>query len=420
MSERYNKPEKGTLDWNNPLNENFAKLERDVEYRDTDTNRSNYEPKAGAKFLATDTGTVYIGDGSQWNTIGTIGSGGGDSTTTSGEMADGTLVAEPGSIQETIDAASSQGTYSQSPAQRVVLKSGRTYRIDSTIKVRKNVILDCNGARFEPAADVDLFHLYRGTRLVDPFIDCRPNSSWSSRAIVIGPNDAGKLGANNRAWVDRAYMSGNKGEGSGDAIVFHGGDQPCSGQYASGYVRGFENGVHFHAEGADTSGRGDWSNANQFTGMVSHSVYLLRLQSEGAAVSGNMAKAQLQPKADTTKWAVYIDDDPNPSGGGYKRRGNSFQVYPWDWNGVTNEYKSGSDRRAPAYYVGTGKAYQNVVIDRAGKTGNDFMVNNSDTRAKENGVTALHGWDVRGATQFTTQPAFQRNSERNYHPESSY
>lgn len=62
----YNTPSAGTSDWDIPLNENFELLDRDVEIRDTETNLGNYEAKSGAKFLATDTGNVYIGDGTDW------------------------------------------------------------------------------------------------------------------------------------------------------------------------------------------------------------------------------------------------------------------------------------------------------------------------------------------------------------------
>jgi hypothetical protein len=78
-NQRYNTPSEGTLDWHVPLNENFKRLDRDVEIRDLDSNKSNYEPEAGAKFLATDTGTVYTGDGTSWNLVGYVTrAGGGD------------------------------------------------------------------------------------------------------------------------------------------------------------------------------------------------------------------------------------------------------------------------------------------------------------------------------------------------------
>jgi len=62
----YNVPSEGTEDWHVPLNDNFEQFDTDVEIRDTDGNKGNYDPAAGAKFLATDTGVVYVGDGSAW------------------------------------------------------------------------------------------------------------------------------------------------------------------------------------------------------------------------------------------------------------------------------------------------------------------------------------------------------------------
>ena len=76
---QYETPAAGTLDWDEPLNRNFERIDTDVELRDADANRSNYVAKAGAKFLATDTGNVYLGDGGAWTQLGTIGSGGGTS-----------------------------------------------------------------------------------------------------------------------------------------------------------------------------------------------------------------------------------------------------------------------------------------------------------------------------------------------------
>lgn len=79
----YETPSKGSTDWHIPLNDNFRAIDADVEIRDVDANRGGYTPLAGAKFLATDTGDVYLGDGSGWNAIGTIQpptASGGDAT----------------------------------------------------------------------------------------------------------------------------------------------------------------------------------------------------------------------------------------------------------------------------------------------------------------------------------------------------
>jgi hypothetical protein len=75
----YNKPSEGTLDWHIPLNDNFKQLERDIEVRDVEANRGDYQPDMGAKFLATDSGATYVGDGSNWNLVGYVTrAGGGD------------------------------------------------------------------------------------------------------------------------------------------------------------------------------------------------------------------------------------------------------------------------------------------------------------------------------------------------------
>ena len=76
---RYNRPSEGELEWHIPLNENFERLDRDVEIRDAEGNRGEYDPEEGAKFLATDSGATYVGDGSAWNLVGYVArAGGGD------------------------------------------------------------------------------------------------------------------------------------------------------------------------------------------------------------------------------------------------------------------------------------------------------------------------------------------------------
>ena len=62
----YNTPEKGTIEWHVPLNENFKRLDAAVEIRDAEANLNQYSPKSGAKFFATDTGKRFLGDGEAW------------------------------------------------------------------------------------------------------------------------------------------------------------------------------------------------------------------------------------------------------------------------------------------------------------------------------------------------------------------
>lgn len=69
----YQTPASGTTSWHLPLNSNFQNLDTDMEVRDTVGNRDLYSPKNGAKFLATDSTEIYLGDGSSWNLIGQLG-----------------------------------------------------------------------------------------------------------------------------------------------------------------------------------------------------------------------------------------------------------------------------------------------------------------------------------------------------------
>jgi len=66
-------PADGERDYEDTFETFFEQLDDDVEIRDTDANRSNYDPKAGAKFVATDTEDVYIGDGSSWKHLVSTG-----------------------------------------------------------------------------------------------------------------------------------------------------------------------------------------------------------------------------------------------------------------------------------------------------------------------------------------------------------
>jgi len=72
MNHDYNLPARGAVDWDLLLNENFERLDTDVEIRDAERNLEEYEPKEEAMFLATDTGNAYFGDGEEWKSFSTI------------------------------------------------------------------------------------------------------------------------------------------------------------------------------------------------------------------------------------------------------------------------------------------------------------------------------------------------------------
>lgn len=65
----YRTPDQGSENWHVPLNENFEQLDADVEIRDTSDRLGDYEPKNGSKFLAIDTGAVFVGDGTKWSRV---------------------------------------------------------------------------------------------------------------------------------------------------------------------------------------------------------------------------------------------------------------------------------------------------------------------------------------------------------------
>lgn len=69
----YNTPSEGTPNWDAPLNTNFERMDVDIEVRAPEDDRDRYQPKDGAKFFATDTGSVYVGNGSEWLSIDSTG-----------------------------------------------------------------------------------------------------------------------------------------------------------------------------------------------------------------------------------------------------------------------------------------------------------------------------------------------------------
>lgn len=70
---RYETPAYGRTDWHQPINSNFRQLDVDVERRGPRDALSEHEPKAGSKYLATDTEEVFLGDGSKWRKLATTG-----------------------------------------------------------------------------------------------------------------------------------------------------------------------------------------------------------------------------------------------------------------------------------------------------------------------------------------------------------
>lgn len=416
----YQRPSEGAQNWHIPLNENFSRIDTAVEVRAPDADRNDYQPKDGAKFLSTDTGSVYVGDGEQWQLIGRLVTSADAEQAAVAQPADGARIAGPADVQGVIDAATAGENYAQAPTRTVRLRSGETYEIDDTIEVKPNVRFECNGARIVPTGDFNIFELHQGTQLIRPFCDTR-NVDWSSTQVVIGPSESGKLGIPNRAWVKDAYLIGAKGEGIG--IQFRGGDNPCSMQHATGSLRGFDRALDFYAAGGDTSSDGSWSNGNHFRGRIWNYRIGVSMRSEGAAVSGNFVQVQAQPNNEVSEWLWRMDRDPRDSDqrGDAKHvmKGNNVVAYPWDNQNYQNNnpaYSSG-DRMPPVWFIGRGTRYGNSLWDLSGTLSNEYVVNNSDNQSR-NGVFTSHGGFVTGTDGFKRQPVYQPNESTGFHPAS--
>jgi len=415
----YQRPDRGAQDWHIPLNENFARIDTDVEIKDAAENLEDYEPKAGARFLATNSRQIFIGDGEQWQEFGSVAGSAsvvsiGESGQTATRTTDGTLIAKPGQLQSVIDAAATGSEFGERPTQTVRLVSGTQYEIDETIRLQRGVRLECNGAKVVPTGDFNVFELDRETQLVDPFVDTR-GMQWSSIQIVLGPEDVNKLDTRNRGWVKNAYLHSDPASGIG--IQFRGGSSPCSMQVANGTLNGFDRALDFYATGDNTGGQGDWSNGNQFWGRLQDFRIGISMRSEGAEVSGNSVRVQAQTGS-VSEWLWKMDRDPRDSRGdnNYVMNGNTVIAHPWDVTAyeANNEYYSDDDRGAPFWFIGRGKRYGNSLFDFSGIRGNQYLVNNSDNPDR-NGIFTAHGSFVSGTSEFETEPAYQQNDSRDWH-----
>ncbi|GGK71231.1 hypothetical protein [Haloarcula sebkhae] len=421
----YQRPDRGAQNWHIPLNENFSRIDTEVEIKDAAENLNQYQPKEGAKFLATDSRRIFIGNGEEWLEFGSAaGRARSVSLAESSEratvMSDGTFVAQPGQLQDVIDTASTGSEFGQAPVQTVKMVSGETYEVSETVRLRRGIRLECNGAKVVPTGDFNVFELARDTVLIDPFVDTR-GKDWSSTQVVIGPQNVQKLDTANRAWVKDAYLLGDAGKGIG--IQFRGGSKPCSMQVANGTLDGFDRAVDFYAAGENRGPQGDWSNGNQFWGRIQDFRIGVSMRSEGGAVSGNTVRIQTQPDPATSEWLWKMDSDPRDSRGDnkYTMTGNTVMAYPWDVSIYENNnpYYSEGDRGAPFWFIGRGRRYGNSLLDMSGTRGNQYVLNNADSPDR-NGIFTAHGGFVVGTTDFETNPAYEQNDSRNWHYQSRH
>ena len=166
----YHTPEEGTANWHIPLNENFERIDAHVEVRNTEANLDQYRPLADAKFLATDTGNIYLGDGQRWQQFGSV--------------ASTFRVGKPGGLQATLDR---YGAGPEGPGV-VACEPGEVYET-APYSIPENTTLLCNGATFRATSDADLLVPEAGSRIVGPAWFDSESPSYSSSHINI---DAGQ------------------------------------------------------------------------------------------------------------------------------------------------------------------------------------------------------------------------------------
>jgi len=196
----YNTPDKGTANWHVPLNENFERIDTDVEVRDTETNLDQYRPRSGTKFLAIDTGHLYIGDGQQWRRFGSVPT----------KLRRGT----PERLQIELDRAGAEsGTH-----RSVACEPGAVFE-NAPYSVPENTTLICNGARFRATSDTDLLVPEAGSRIIGPAWFDSESTDYSSSHISIDASQTessplGMRGERELALVGLFRHVGTEGQGN--------------------------------------------------------------------------------------------------------------------------------------------------------------------------------------------------------------
>lgn len=396
------RPDRGKKNWHIPLNENFTSIDSRLEIRDTEANRAEYTPVEGAKFLATDTGSVYVGDGTDWTIAGSISG------------SPGAVMAAPGEVQSVIDQYSGEDEWGTQPLRTVSLVSGATYETTETWRVKPGMRLECNGALIRPQGDFSALVLGRDATVREPRINVVDVDAYSSACIVM-TGENGKLGTPNSARIEECHLYNNQTTGVG--LRFLGANEPVSMQRASGIINNFDRGVEFRAEGSGSQNLDGWCNGNRFDGNINGARIPIYLHSvNGSPVSGNTVRGQVQC-SDTTEWVVRQEDAPDET----NLRGNTYFLHIWDEQSVSNGFESSSDRtpsRAPIWYIGSGQQEYNSMRSLSGKHSNEWILNRSTIGADRNAIfTGLGEAASRGAVDFS-HPQIYQNNDSPYHPDS--
>lgn len=258
----YHTPDRGAVNWHVPLNENFERIDADVEVRDSEANLDQYRPSAGAKFLATDTGNVYLGDGQRWQQLGSV--------------VPTFQTGKPGDLQAALNR---YGGESSEPSV-VACQPGEVYD-GAPYSIPEHTALVCNGATFKATSDTDLLVPEAGSRIVGPAWFDSDSPSYSSSHINIDASRTrssplGMRGGRAVALFGLFRHTGSSGEGNAIRVkgapneegdVDHNVTQNYLGHH---YVRGIGDVLLADADGGFLNDNHIWLEASQCTNFWHH------------------------------------------------------------------------------------------------------------------------------------------------------
>lgn len=125
---KFNQYQHGERPWGHQ--EDLQEIEETLPIRDLEANLSNYEPHGGATFIATDSGAVFDGTGSQWvpakRVFGDVSVAGGSEATIWGSSGDHVLLGSHQIAPNTVLSTSSTSFISlTNPPQRPMIHTSR-------------------------------------------------------------------------------------------------------------------------------------------------------------------------------------------------------------------------------------------------------------------------------------------------------
>jgi hypothetical protein len=344
----YNTPERGETNWDVPLNNNFKRLDVDVEIRDNNSNLESYEPTEKSKFLAIDTGDMYVGDGSEWQILGTIGE------TVSNE--DGSIVAGPGDVQAALDNATYDTEWARSPCNRVVLESGTIYEPSDTWIVGPNTILDFNGAMVCPDHSTDVIHLAPRTKLIRPYIDVRMTDWSDATMMVLDTRFGAPYSGESAPDIEDCLLMAPTETGTGIQLRDSQAEGMGGGLHISGQIQGFNTGIELLADG----GPGAWVNSVELdVKLTNFKVGIEHKAVAGAATNGHLYDVDSQPNSGS-EWLWKLGTDS---------KCNTMMATVWDTYMYTDE---------TFWYLSSDCGYNNTLVDTMQVHGDWQFVDDSD------------------------------------------